>query len=296
MNTILRDKKAVCFFVLPALLIYLVILVYPMITSVVYTFFEGTPNVNMKFVGLTNYKKLFSDREFISSIVITGKYFLVTAAGWVILGLATALMLAYGIRSKRGVDIARTVIYVPVILPGVAVAIMWRKILEITPNYGLLNSLLKMIGMEDHVQAWVGQSYTAIWFVALAALWAGYGYYTILFYAGWLNVPKELEEAALIDGCNTLQSIRYVALPIMKPVTVMCIVLSVMYSLRVYDLPAVMTNGGPGRSTQVLSFYMYKVAFENWKYGYGSTLAVVILLLSMICTQTLSLLDRDNRV
>ena len=82
----------------------------------------------------------------------------------------------------------------------------------------------------------------------------------------------------------------------MKPVTVMCIVLSVMYSLRVYDLPAVMTNGGPGRSTQVLSFYMYKVAFENWKYGYGSTLAVVILLLSMICTQTLSLLDRDNRV
>ncbi len=296
MNTILRDKKAVCFFVLPALLIYLVILVYPMITSVVYTFFEGTPNVNMKFVGLTNYKKLFSDREFISSIVITGKYFLVTAAGWVILGLATALMLAYGIRSKRGVDIARTVIYVPVILPGVAVAIMWRKILEITPNYGLLNSLLKMIGMEDHVQAWVGQSSTAIWFVALAALWAGYGYYTILFYAGWLNVPKELEEAALIDGCNTLQSIRYVALPIMKPVTVMCIVLSVMYSLRVYDLPAVMTNGGPGRSTQVLSFYMYKVAFENWKYGYGSTLAVVILLLSMICTQTLSLLDRDNRV
>lgn len=296
MNTILRDKKAVCFFVLPALLIYLVILVYPMITSVVYTFFEGTPNVNMKFVGLTNYKKLFSDREFISSIVITGKYFLVTAAGWVILGLATALMLAYGIRSKRGVDIARTVIYVPVILPGVAVAIMWRKILEITPNYGLLNSLLKMIGMEEHVQAWVGQSSTAIWFVALAALWAGYGYYTILFYAGWLNVPKELEEAALIDGCNTLQSIRYVALPIMKPVTVMCIVLSVMYSLRVYDLPAVMTNGGPGRSTQVLSFYMYKVAFENWKYGYGSTLAVVILLLSMICTQTLSLLDRDNRV
>ena len=228
--------------------------------------------------------------------MITGKYFLVTAAGWVILGLATALMLAYGIRSKRGVDIARTVIYVPVILPGVAVAIMWRKILEITPNYGLLNSLLKMIGMEDHVQAWVGQSSTAIWFVALAALWAGYGYYTILFYAGWLNVPKELEEAALIDGCNTLQSIRYVALPIMKPVTVMCIVLSVMYSLRVYDLPAVMTNGGPGRSTQVLSFYMYKVAFENWKYGYGSTLAVVILLLSMICTQTLSLLDRDNRV
>ena len=296
MNTILRDKKAVCFFVLPALLIYLVILVYPMITSIVYTFFEGTPNVNMKFVGLTNYKKLFSDREFISSIVITGKYFLVTAAGWVILGLATALMLAYGIRSKRGVDIARTIIYVPVILPGVAVAIMWRKILEITPNYGLLNSLLKMVGMEDHVQAWVGQSSTAIWFVALAALWAGYGYYTILFYAGWLNVPKELEEAALIDGCNTLQSIRYVALPIMKPVTVMCIVLSVMYSLRVYDLPAVMTNGGPGRSTQVLSFYMYKVAFENWKYGYGSTLAVVILLLSMICTQTLSLLDRDNRV
>jgi raffinose/stachyose/melibiose transport system permease protein len=295
MNKVLQDKKAICFFVLPALLVYLTILVYPMITSIVYTFFEGTPNVNMKFVGLTNYKKLFSDREFLNSIIVTGKYFLVTAAGWVILGLLTALMLAYGIRSKRGVDIARTVIYTPVILPGVAVAIMWRKILEITPNYGLLNSLLSLIGAENYVQAWIGQSSTAIWCVAFTALWAGFGYYTILFYAGWLNVPKELEESAKIDGCNTLQTIRHIALPIMKPVTVMCIVLSVMYSLRVYDLPSVMTNGGPGRSTQVLSFYMYKVAFENWKYGYGSTLAVVILLLSMFCTQMLSLLDRDNR-
>ena len=90
MNKVLQDKKAICFFVLPALLVYLTILVYPMITSIVYTFFEGTPNVNMKFVGLTNYKKLFSDREFLNSIIVTGKYFLVTAAGWVILGWRTA--------------------------------------------------------------------------------------------------------------------------------------------------------------------------------------------------------------
>lgn len=293
MKKVLSDKKAVCVFVLPTLLMYLLVIFVPMCRSIWFTFFEGTPNVNMEWVGIQNYLRLFSDPEFLASFSTTIRYLVVVALGWIVLGLATALLLAYGL-SKAQIDIARTILYMPVIIPSVAVAGIFSKIFAVSPNYGLINSLLDALGLDRFVQAWTGQSSTALTTVCVADLWRGFGYYTILFYAGWLNVPHDLEEAARIDGCGTFRTIHHIVMPTIRPVTIMCIVLAVMNALRVYDMPEVLTGGGPGRATQTLSIYMYKVAFANWKYGYGSTLAIVMLMLSMGLTQLLSALDWER--
>lgn len=289
----LRDKKAILVFVLPTLAMYLLVIFFPMCQSIYFTFFEGTPNVNMEWRGISNYLKLFSDPEFFTSFIITVQYLVVVACGWVVLGLLSALLLAYGLK-KAQIDIARTIIYMPVVIPSVAVAGMFAKIFALSPNYGLLNSLLDLLGLDRFIQAWSGQSSTALMTVCVADLWRGFGYYTILFYAGWLNVPRDLEEAARIDGCGTISTIRHIVMPTMRPVTIMCVVLAVMHALRVYDMPAVLTGGGPGRATETLSIYMYKVAFSNWKYGYGSTLAIVMLMMSLGLTQLISLMDRER--
>ena len=293
MDKVLRDKKAILVFILPTILMYLLVIFVPMCQSIYFTLFEGTPNVNMEWVGFTNYFKLFSDPEFMDSFKVTLQYLVIVACGWVVIGLLSALLLAYGL-TKFQIDIARTVLYMPVVIPSVAVAGIFSKVFALTPTYGLLNSLLELIGLGQYAQAWTGQTSTALMTVCVADLWRGFGYYTILFYAGWLNVPRDLEEAARIDGCGTFRTIRHIVMPTIRPVTIMCIVLAVMNALRVYDMPDVLTGGGPGRATETLSIYMYKVAFSNWKYGYGSTLAIVMLAMSMGLTQIISLLDRKD--
>lgn len=292
MEKILRDKKAILIFMLPALLAYTLVVFYPMCQSIYFTFFEGTPNVDFEFVGLQNYAKLFDDVNFHESFLITMQYFFVTGGGWIIFGLIVALMLRYGL--TRFSNFARTVVYLPVVLPGVAAAALFSKVLEVSPTYGLVNSLLDLAGLDSLIRGWTGDSATAMWMVCLVDLWKGIGYYAIIFYAGLINVPVDIEEAARIDGAGKLTVIWRIVLPLLKPVTIMCIVLAIMNSLKVYDMPLVLTDGGPGRSTTVLSIYMYKTAFTNWQYGYGSTIAVVMLVLTLVLTQIVMRLDRKE--
>lgn len=294
MEKVLRNRKAILVFVLPGLLAYTCFVFYPMCQSIYFTFFEGTPNVKFDFVGLENYKKLFTDKSFINSFKVTMQYLLVTGTGWIVLGYGAALLLRYGIRHNKYANAARTIVYLPVVIPGVAAAALWAKIFEISPQYGLLNSLLKAIGLEKLVLPWIGTSATAMWAVCIAEIWKGIGYYAIIFYAGLIDVPKDLEDAASIDGASKLQVIRHIVFPLMRPVTIMCIVLAIMNSLRVYDMPRILTNGGPGYATTTLSIYMYKVAFKQWKYGYGSTIAVAALFITILFTSIVKRLDRKE--
>lgn len=293
MDKALRNKKTILAFVLPGLIAYTCFVFYPMCQSIYFTFFEGTPNVKFDFVGLSNYIQLFSDKGFQNSFLVTMQYLLVTGTGWIVLGYGTALLLRYGIKRKH-TDVARTIVYLPVIIPGVAAAALWAKIFEISPQYGLLNSILKLIGLEEYVRPWIGSSATAMWAVCIAEMWKGIGYYAIILYAGLLDIPKDLEDAARIDGASTWQVVRKIVFPLMRPILIMCIILAIMNSLRVYDMPRILTNGGPGYATTTLSIYMYKVAFKQWKYGYGSTIAVATLILTVIFTSIVNKLDKKE--
>ena len=293
MERILRNKTSILLFMLPGLVAYTLLVFYPMCQSILFTFFEGTPNVKFEFVGLKNYIRLFSDKSFVNSFLVTMQYLLITGTGWLLLGLFSAILLKYSIK-RRYANTARTIVYLPVVIPGVAAAALFSKIYEVSPQYGLLNSLLQMVGLESMVKPWTGLSYTAMWAVCIAEMWKGIGYYAIIFYAGLINVPVELEEAAKIDGAGMGQIVRHVVMPIMRPVNIMCAVLAIMHSLRVYDMPRILTKGGPGYATTTLSIYMYKVAFKQWEYGYGSTIAIVTLLMTLLFTQLVMLMDRKG--
>ena len=292
MKKVFGNKKAIIIFMTPAVIMYTLFVIYPIIMSIYYSLLDGTPNVNAIFIGIDNYTRLIGNDDFINSLRVTMQYMIFVAGGWIIFGLLVALLLNYGVRKYS--HILRTIIYMPVVIPGVGAAAMFSKIFEMEPHYGLLNSLLNRVGLEAWIQPWAGQSSTVMWTVISADMWRGMGYYAIIFFAGLINIPKELEEAAKIDGANFFQLMRRVVLPLLRPVTIMACVLAVNNALRVYDLPRVLTNGGPGRASQTLSLLMTNEAFTRWNFGYGSTIAVVILILTIICTQTIVKLDKKE--
>ena len=289
MERVLRDKKAIFIFVLPAFASYLVFMIYPIFRSLYFSFYEGVPNVSFKFVGLKNFEMLGKDLIFINSVKVTVQYVLITSSGLIILGFLAASMLIFGLRKFN--HLARTILYMPVVIPAVGVAAMFSKIYEIQPNYGLVNSILVAIGLENLCKAWSGATSTALAAVCIADIWRSLGYYMVIFYAGLVNVPKELMEAARIDGANTVQIIRRIVMPIMRPVTVMAIVLCLNNTFKVYDMPTVLTGGGPGRATYMLSLNMYHMAFSQWRYGYASVIAVVMMVATLVVTQLITYID-----
>ncbi len=292
MNQLLRDKKAIIVFILPTLLVYIVFTFYPICQSLYFSFFDGVPGLDFKFTGFSNFSKLFADKVFIGSLTTTIKYVLITATGQLVLGLLTALFLKYGM--KRFVNLSRTMIYMPVVIPAVGVAALFSKIYEIQPNYGLLNGLLAAVGLESMVKSWIGSSATALGALCIADIWRSIGYYTVIFYAGIVAFPKELEEAARIDGASTLQTIKRILMPILRPVTIMSVILCLNNTFKVYDMPTVLTMGGPGRATYVLSLYTYQTAFYDWRYGYASLLAVMMMFFILLVTQGVNYLNRKN--
>ena len=290
LEKVLRNKKLIVAFILPSFILYTTLMIYPMCKSVYFTFFEGIPNQNFNFVGIRNYQALFHDPYYLNSVVVTFKFLLIVATGSLVFGFLCALLLKYGIR--KGVNFCRTILYMPVIIPSVAVSAMFVKIYEVTPNYGLLNSLLSVVGLEEVVRSWIGDPATAFGSFCFVELWRAVGYYMVLFFAGLVSVPADTEEAARIDGANSIQMVWRVVLPQIKPVTFMCVVLAIRNFFMVYDIPSVMTKGGPGQITQVMSLYMYKIAFKSFKYGYGSTLAVTMLIFIIILTQVVIIIEK----
>ena len=288
-DRVLRDKKAIIIFVLPAFASYLVFMIYPIFRSLYFSFYEGVPNVNFEFVGFRNFERLGNDPIFLNSVNVTVQYVLITASGLIILGFLAAALLMFGLRKYT--HVARTILYMPVVIPAVGVAAMFSKIYEIQPNYGLVNSVLVAVGLEQLCKAWAGATSTALAAVCIADIWRSLGYYMVIFYAGLVNVPKELLEAARIDGANTVQTIRRVVMPIMRPVTVMAIVLCLNNTFKVYDMPTVLTGGGPGRATYMLSLNMYNMAFSQWRYGYASVIAVVMMVVTLVVTQLITYID-----
>ena len=159
MNKVLGNKKAISLFVVPALIVYTIIVMVPVIWSLYYSFFSGSPGLQWEFAGFDNYARLFRDKNFLNALTVNCKYVLVVTVGQVGMGLLLSLMFKFWLRRCK--TIVRTLVFFPVVLPTVAVGQLFAKIYEIQPNYGLLNSLLDSLGFTNLVQPWIGQSSTA---------------------------------------------------------------------------------------------------------------------------------------
>lgn len=289
MKKVLGNKKAIALFVLPALIVYTVLVMVPVLWSLYYSLFDGSPGLQWKFVGLANYVKVFKDKNFISALVVNLKYIGVVMIGQVGLGLLLALMFKFWLR--RAKTLVRTLVFFPVVLPTVAVGQLFAKIYEIQPQYGLLNSLLKAFGLKNLVQPWIGQAHTALIALCVMDIWVAMGFYSVIFYGALLDIPDDIIEAARIDGCGGWNMFRRILVTLLRPILITAMVFSFSGTVKMFESAKALTNGGPGSATKSLSMYMYDVSFTYNKVGYGSVIAIIIFLICIIGSAVINRFD-----
>lgn len=230
-----------------------------------------------EFQGIKNYLKLFDDPVFYTSLVNNIKWLIIFMIVPMLIGLFLAMLLSKEIKWARGFKAS---IYSPMILAPVVIGLIWSWIYQ--PQGGLLNNTLTFIGLEGLTRGWLSNPETALYAIIAAAVWRHTGYVMILFLSGLTAISPTVIEASKIDGASSWQRFRYIILPLLKPTTVIVIVITMIQSLRAFDFVSMMTAGGPFNTTNVLAHYMYTEAFKNYNMGYGASIAVVLFAIMFI--------------
>ncbi|MFW6270815.1 MAG: carbohydrate ABC transporter permease [Bacillota bacterium] len=264
-------------FLLPALLFSLVYLIIPIPLSAYYSFFKWDGIGAMEFLGFDNWIKLFRDPIFWSSM---GNNFKLVAIS-LIVQIPIALFLAVLLTRKiKGASFFKTIFFVPMLISSVAVALLWRYMYD--PSFGLFNSFLNLIGLEQFTQSWLGNADIAFYSASAPIQWRFIPLYMIIFMAAIANIPKQLYEAAEIDGANNWQSFIYVTLPILRSTVVNASVLIIVGSLKYFAMIFALTGGGPNHASEVMATYLYSKSFTEMNMGYGSTISVALFLVALI--------------
>ena len=266
-------------YLIPAVVLYGWFLLYPMLDAVRLSFFSwsGFRTEQPAWVGFDNYVRLFTqDAVFWTSLR--------NSVIWVVLSLLVptviALLLALGLnRKKIGRNLMRAIFYIPAEFASITVAAMWRWIYN--PTLGFVNQLLTAVGLGEWTQSWLGDPQFALGSIFVANIWQAVGFSMVLFLAGLQTVPVELIEASKLDGANAWQRFRAVTLPALRPTTVVVVILTIINSLKVFDLVVGMTGGGPAQSTQVLALWSYTQSFTNHQFGMGGAVATVLLIVTL---------------
>lgn len=280
MNNVLRSPRALIVLLGPALAFYTLITIVPIIWSVIYTFFGGNAIKGFEFIGLKNYETFLTDPTAWQTLFFTLKYGIVLTILQVALGFAFSLLYVFWL--KKSSAIIRTIFFFPVILPTVAVALLFQKMFEIAPTMGPVNTIIQIFGGAP--VDWFGSENTAFFVLILMDLWRSAGFYAVLLYAGVLDIPEEIFESARLDGASGFRLVRTIVWPLSMPVLLSSLIFSINGTLKVFDSIVALTNGGPGTSTTPLTLYMFDSAFSYGQYGYGSTIAMMLTIISLIFT------------
>ena len=261
-------KKSVIFmFLFPAFLIYTAFVIVSIVWAGYYSFFDWSGVGEKVFVGFKNYAELLTqDTVFRSTVWHTIIYTIINVAIQVFGGLLFAILLS---RIKKGRVALQTLYYIPVVISSVAICQIFTKLFSVTP-IGIINQILSFVNPSfKYVTAFV-EAYKYL------------GLYMVIFYAALIGVPDELGEAALIDGAAVWQEYLYVKIPYIKPVIIANCLLVLNGSLRSFEFSYLLTHGGPGNASELMTTYMYKQAFSSMKYGYGSSVAIMIVIICMV--------------
>jgi len=275
LNKVLSNKKAVVFFIFPALFLFITIIIVPIVMSVGYSFQEWDGIGEKIFAGFDNYRELFLTNS--DGFWRAVKNSLIFAAGSVFIQLPISLILALVLaRGVKGERFYVSVYFIPVLISTVVIGQLWMKIYN--PQYGLLNTLLVSLGLEKWTGNWLGDTKTVIFAVIIPVLWQYIGYHMLLMYASIRSISGEIFEAARIDGASAFQTAVRITIPLMKPIIKVCVTFAVVGSLKNFDLVYVMTGGGPAGASQLPSTLMVETIFSRNMYGYGSSMAIFIIL------------------
>ena len=259
------------------LAIYALFIGYPIVYNVYLslTSWNGlSPRV--PFVGAVNYLKLTGDPNFRLSFINTMLWSAISLVFHVVLGMGIAIFLFTG--RVFAPTLFRSLIFLPVTMSLVAITLMFSLIMS--PGFGILDQALHALHLDFLIRPWLGDYHLTIYILILIDAWAYLGVPLMLFHAGLGNLERDQFEAARLDGANSWQIARFLIVPAMRPVTLVVTMLSIIHSLKAFDVVSVMTRGGPAGATNVLGYYMYVVSFLRNQFGYGASIAVVLLILS----------------
>jgi multiple sugar transport system permease protein/raffinose/stachyose/melibiose transport system permease protein len=262
----------------PALLVFSVFVVWPLLDSFRYSVtdwngFSSEPT----YVGLANFEKVFTDPEFFRAIGNSAIWIGAALVLPTVTGLILALLLNAGLRGSK---IFKSIFYLPICLSAVIVGQIWIWIYQ--PGWGLLDTALApLLGMRRFNFAWLAEPSTALGSVILAWSWQQTGLAMVIFLAGLTAIPRDMLEAADIDGVKRWKQTLHIVLPMLRPATVVVVALSVIGALKGFDILYIMTGGGPFHTSSTLAFLMYEESFKKYRMGYGSAISVVLFLITL---------------
>lgn len=271
-----KDRLVILLFLLPALILFFLFVVYPIIRSVYYSTFDWKGlGAAVDNIGLENYKKILTDVVFQKSV----KNVLII----IILSLATqlpaAVLLAIMVgRDLPGRAVFRTIFFLPYVLSEVNAGIMWMLLYNSDPERGFLNGILVLLGLNP--VNWLADMNVVLVAVFITLTWKYFGFHMLLYLTGLQNIPAEIEEAARMDGANSFQNFFYITLPLLSSTIKTSVYMSVLGSIQQFVLVWIMTRGGPVNASETMATYMYRFGFVRFQFGYGSAVAIIMF---MIC-------------
>jgi raffinose/stachyose/melibiose transport system permease protein len=277
----LRKRVEIALFCTPALLLYIGFVIVPMGMAVFYSPFKwnGLEPLD-NFIGLDNYKRALSDDVFQGAIWHNGLFIILSLAIQLPIGLGLALLVN---RRIRGRALLRTILFAPYVISEVVAAVAWQLLLQ--PD-GPVDSVLRSVGLGRLVQLWLADSRIVIFTLFLVITWKYIGFAIILFLAGLQGIPRELQEAAAIDGAGPWKVTRHITLPLLGPTIRTWIFLSIIGSLQLFDLIWIMTLGGPAGASNTMVTYIIERGFIRSQFGYGSAVAVILFVIAFVFALT----------
>ena len=280
MKSVLGDKKAILILLGPALLVYTLIKLVPVMWSLGLTFFTGNPLSGFEFNGVDNFVRFFGDPQALQALGFTLKYAIIITIAQVALGYALALMYVFVL--KNASSFVRTVVFFPTVLPTVAVGLLFSSLFAVGDQEGPVNAALNLFGIPS--VDWFSTGDGTFTVAIIMELWRSMGFFAVLLYAGLLDIPEEMLESARLDGATGWKLVRNIVLPLSLPVLLSSLIFSANNSLKVFDTVLALNNGGPGSETTPLTLYMFRTVFNYSDYGYGSTIAFVLTIMCFIVT------------
>lgn len=278
-----REKKEALgafLYILPSLVLISVFLIIPIFMDLFFSFTRYNIIQDPVWIGLENYRTMFSDPYVRASLKNTLVFTLITVPVQCFISLALAALIAYSCNNSFG-DFVKSALFIPVIASAILIGNLFSMFLSST---GILNSFIKSLGGSGI--NFLGSKNLSLLSVAFVSIWKNIGYFLVIFYAGIIDIPRELYEAAIVDGAGPVRSFFSITIPILRPVTYLVVTLGTIWSFQVFDLVYTMTGGGPGLSTQTLVLTIYNNAFKANNMGYASTISllmfVIVLLISLL--------------
>ncbi|GAA3758162.1 sugar ABC transporter permease [Microbacterium kribbense] len=280
MNRVFGDRKTIIILLAPTLTIYVLIKLVPVAWSLGLSFFQGNTLRGFTFVGIANFDHFVKDPAAIQSLWVSIIFAILATVGQIVLGYLLALLYVFVLR--KGSAFIRTAVFFPMVLPTVAVALLFRSLVSVGENQGPVNDIINFFGGNsvEFLANTVGTMGVAL----VMTYWSSMGFYAILLYTGLLDIPDEIIESARLDGASGIRLVRHIVIPLSLPILISSIIFSFNATLKVFDSLLALNNGGPGTTTSPLTLYMFRTAFEYAEYGYGSTIALVLTLLCLVFT------------